>query len=168
MLDIAIDNRGDIISKTPQQFPTIKLKWKMTGESTFRILFKTHGDKKKAEGFNISFRTSNDSIQTKTASVWGEDELKQRILILLRTQLGDIETQPDYGTELVNQKHLDITDQRVLQKVHDIVFNAVSPLLDDPRIYVQKKITEGPFYCQNIDIYIYDGKKEIYNFEMEA
>ena len=86
------------------------------------------------------------------------EELQQRVLLLTRA-----------ASRVVRAKHLDVTSEAVLNEVRDAVLEQVSFVLDDPSVIVRKQEMYGHvFSWQNVNVYIYDGNKEIYNFQMEV
>ena len=71
--------------------------------------------------------------------------------------------------QVIAKRHLDILAKETIDGIHDAVLDVVSPFLENPGVTVKKReLNDSPFSWQNLDIYIYDGKEEIYNFTMEA
>lgn len=171
MIDIAINNSGDLVSQRPIKASRLKLFWNTSANESLRLVFRmgrNWEDVPSLGSLKLEFNTGKDITSPSCPAVHDEEELRQRIIVLLRTELGDLAMDPSYGTSLIQQKHKDITSSIVQAQVHDIVYNAVEDLLDDPSVVVKRMKNETKFSCQNLNIYIYDGKKEIYEFELEA
>ena len=169
MIDIAINNSGDFILGKKPRASRLRLSWKSGAHDSLRLSFKTGknmNDPYKSTGLCLGFSTSNIAPQLACQSAYDAEELKQRILVLLRTERGELAGRRSYGTELNQKRHQDITNAEVVRAVEDIVLAAVEPLLNEPRVAVEKRLSDGVFRSQNINVYIYDGKKEIYHFSM--
>jgi gene 25-like lysozyme len=169
MIDIAINNSGDFILGKKPCASRLSLSWKSGAYDSLRLSFKTGknmNDPRESTGLCLEFTTSNITPQLACQSTHDAEELKQRILVLLRTERGELVGQRSYGAELNQKRHQDITNAEVVRAVEDIVLAAVEPLLNEPRVAVEKRLSDGVFRSQNINVYIYDGKKEIYHFSM--
>ena len=169
MIDIEINNRGDFVSRNELKHPVLKLSWIINKTDALKLSFdigRNMYDPPENNGLKLSFKIKNKEDKKIFSIVRKENELRQRILILLRTELGELVNNKSLGTEIVQQKHRDILDESVLKAVHDIVFNAVSGHLKNPSVKIRREKNETAFACQNLNVYIYDGKKEIYSFEI--
>lgn len=150
-------------------FPQLKLTWTESKNDVLKLCFdigRSMYDPPENRGLKLNFRIRNRKDSDIYSTVRKYEELCQRILVLLRTELGEIGNAPGFGTKLIQQKHKDITDESVLQEVHDIVLNAVERHLEDPSVIIRREKNETAFSCQNVNVYIYDGRKEIYHFEL--
>lgn len=173
MLDLQIDNRGDLVSTEPLSYPKLNIKWAAANNPMLKILFRAGLNKENysapKNNFKLMFYTANPEPLKEFNTIRSTEEIKQRIKVLLHTELGDIQDLSTYGTSLVINKHLDITSDAVVNSVQSIVLNVVSDILDDPSVKVVRAFSSsGPFYCQNLNVYIYDGADEIYEFELEG
>lgn len=169
MIDIEIDNGGDFVLRERFKFPSLKLSWAINKTEALKLSFdigRNMNDPSENNGLKISFKIQNKINTDICSTVRKERELRQRILVLLRTELGELINASDYGTKLVQQKHRDITDESVIREVHDIIFDAVSDHLNEPRVIIRREKNDTPFSCQNLNVYIYDGRKEVYDFEL--
>lgn len=173
MLDLQIDNRGDLVSTDPLDYPKLNIRWVAAKNPILKILFRTGLNKEDysapKDSFKLMFYTSKPEPLKEFNTINSTEELKQRVKVLLRTELGDIQDSSTYGTSLIADKHLDITSAAVVNSVQSIVLEAVTDLLDEPSVVVERAFSSsGPFYCQNLNVYIYDGVDEIYEFELEG
>jgi len=166
MIDLAISNSGDLAASKPLDTPKLTLSWKESEHPTLMLTLKTGrnmDDAPEVRGLKLSFDVSTSNPLNECSGVHDIEELRQRIMILLRTEDGDA----GLGTLLRQQKHKDILDEEVQKAVYEIVLNAVSEYLEEPYVYIRRGSTEGPFSCQNLNIYVYNGQEEIYDFELE-
>lgn len=169
MIDIEIDNTGDFVLRERFKFPSLKLSWTINKTEALKLSFdvgRNMNDPPENIGLKLNLKIRNKIDTDVYSTVRKERELRQRILVLLRTELGELINAPNYGTKLIQQKHRDITDESVIKEVHDIVFDAVSDHLNEPRVIIRRKKNDTPFACQNLNVYIYNGRKEIYDFEL--
>lgn len=171
MIDIAINNSGDFIFNRDFSFHKLELSWNYGKNEALKLSFKAGRnmlDPPEKDGLKLSFNTNIKQKKKICIAAHDMDELRQRVLILLRTELGELKAEPGFGTEIVKQKHKDIMDEEVLSVLHDIVLDAASVYLKDPSVIIKKMKNDSAFSCQNLNVYIYDGKKEIYEFELEG
>ena len=102
--------------------------------------------------------TSIEEDLSSTDSCYGDEELRQLVLLSIRA-----------AKRIVCAKHKDITSEAVLSEVHDAVLEQVEDILDNPSVTIKKEHINGnPFSWQNLNVYIYDNNKEIYNFPLEV
>ena len=173
MIDIEVNLRGDVVLKKTASRSALKL---TIGKSTYPLL---HLPFKSGKNFSppnpvppnslsLSFDICSYEEPKESYAIRDIEELRQRIMVLFRTELGEIHGEQTYGARIPTYKHLDITKPETLSQVQEHVYEMVSPLLTSPRIEVRrKKLPESHFYHQNLNVYIYDGKTEIYNFILE-
>ena len=169
MIDFKADDLGDLVLGEQPVYPKLNLNWRISAYPVLRVDFLVAREnllKEKQSPFSISFKidTEDDGKSLKADSIYDTDELKQRIKWLLRTELGEISTQPAYGTELAITKHLDIASKSTIAKVKDIVLGGITDIVEDPSVIVLRKIGTGTFYANNLNIYIYSGEKLLYDF----
>lgn len=84
----------------------------------------------------------------------------------LRTEIGESILNKNLGTQLSLMRHRNINDFSTLQKIHDIVKDNLREILDNPAVMVKPEYSDGNFFCQNVNIYIYDGNTPIYTFSL--
>lgn len=171
MIDFAISNNGDIMLSPIKQYPRLAIKFFTSQYPKFRLQFHQGQEQKIIEHpgclkirFNSKQRKINEGLSSQLLN--SKEELKQRILLRLRTELGDIKKRPDYGSDIVSVRHLDINSADTQQKIIDTVYDQVSDIIDNPVIKAVPAICDGTFFCQNIDVYIYDGEELIYRFNV--
>lgn len=174
MIDLKINNTGDLILDRNTKYPSFCISFYQSTYPGFTIDFVYNKNKntlptKLAEAilptFELSFETTNAVEEVKTNSVFQEDELRQRILIALRTEYGDLKNNETFGSLLHTMYHERITDETVLTNIENIVYDTVSTLIKNPTVIIERKQADHFFFCQNVLISIYDNDVLIYSFE---
>lgn len=173
MIDIEVNLRGDVVLKKAEPRPALKL---TIGKSLYPLL---HLPFKSGKNFSspnpippnslsLSFDVGSYEQPKESFALRDIEELRQRIMVILRTEFGEIHGEKTFGAKIPTLKHLDITKEETLSQVQQHVYETVSSLLTSPRVEVRrKKLPESHFYNQNLFVYVYDGKTEIYNFILE-
>ena len=165
MIDLKINNAGDLVASRHDPLCSLKLSWKNTDNPAVKLSFMTgpsqsyeNPSDNVAPPLMFFIDTNRASRKHSIDSCGGDEELQQRVLLLIRA-----------ASRVVRAKHLDVTSEAVLNEVRDAVLEQVSFVLDDPSVIVRKQEIYGHvFSWQNVNVYIYDGNKEIYNFQMEV
>lgn len=170
MIDLKATNSGDIELRRNRTYPDMKIEFFVSEQPACRLRFlqgkESREDVLPLSTMKISFRTKHQAASNgKTAILLEKEaEIKQRIMLCLRTENGDIATKPDFGSNIVLMKHRDIRSREVQQELKDIVLATVSGILEEPEVTVVPERYEGDFYCQNINIYIFNAGKLVYQF----
>ena len=170
MIDFALTNTGDFALGKQSMHPCLRIDWKCSDYPVLKIEFeqaKEHRDQPLASALMIQFDAASGDSSDKIGkgTLHDRDELRQRIIIMLRTELGESPLSEGLGTDLVLQKHRDINDMAVLEAIQSTVKNAVSEVLEDPVVQVKVEKSSGNFYCQNVNVYIYEKGELLYSFE---
>lgn len=170
MIDLKITNNGDLELCRNKMYPDMRIRFFVSPYPGLRLRFLQGEEFKEktvpAGTAKISFRTKRLPAYKgiSVPLITKRKEIRQRIMVRLRTEYGDIVTKPDFGSEIVTLKHKDINSEEVQQMLHDIVLDQVSDILKNPGVTVVPEKYDGDFYCQNLNIYIFDDKKLIYQF----
>lgn len=174
MIDFKINNAGDLILDRNTKYTPFSISFYQSTYPGFTIDFVYNKNKSSAPKelsevilptFELSFETTNAVEEIKTNSVFQEDEFRQRILLALRTEYGDLKNNKEFGSLIHTMYHERITDEAVLTNIENIVYDTVSKLIKNPRVIVERKQTEHFFFCQNVLISIYDSDVLVYSFE---
>jgi len=171
-IDLMVDDRGDFFLGNMEQYPRLVIDWVDSTQPTLRIDFE-QGEEQidmepKKNQFCIDFVTAqvDRSLNAKAPAVTDIQEIRQRIMIRLRTERGEMKLKPNFGSYLVTQRHEDIMSDQVQSMVKTIVMAEVSDILDSPNVVVKPKKKTGPFYCQNLNVYVYDNDELIFDIEV--
>ena len=177
-IDFKIDNRGDFILSSSRNYPRLKLDFVNSTYKTLKITFEQGQaypdlydyDNKYNEGkrLNIEFYTDKDKakMDRKLSTIFDKDEIKQRIIIALRTEYNEVPFMEGLGSYLVTQRHEDIASEKVHNNVRTIVLNAIGDKLENPEVRVVPKRKEGPFFCSNLNIYVYENDELFFELEV--
>jgi hypothetical protein len=171
MIDFALTNTGDLIVDQQESFPVFCLQWRDSAFSIFNMSFlqKQEKDKRTPEGifeFNFDASSATNREKKNTRSIHGLEELKQRLIILFRTEEGACPLNTNLGSKLVIQKHKDINSMPVLQEIQRIVKEKINDLVEDPAVVIKVEKSDSAFFCQNVSIYIYQNNELIFKFEV--
>lgn len=165
MIDLKINNAGDLVTSYHRPLCSLKLSWVLTDNPTINLMFKIGPCSTKRDSsdnlvspLELYLTTSTRENIPSADSCYGDDELRQLVLLSIRA-----------AKRIVCAKHKDITSEAVLSEVHDAVLEQVENILDNPSVTIKKEhIDENPFSRQNLNVYIYNNNKEIYNFPLEV
>lgn len=172
-IDFLVNNQGDFVLSNIEQYPRLRIDWVDATQPVLRIDFE-QGEEYSSFSQNnkqlrIDFITDRDNrtLDAKAATVTDIYELRQRIMLKLRTELGEMKLKPNFGSYIVTQRHEDIMSESVQSMVQSIVLAEVKNMLNNPRVtVVPKKKTGTPFYCQNMNVYIYEDEELLFVLEV--
>lgn len=174
MIDLEVNNAGDIVLERPTDFPKMDVSFVMAAYPALQIQFMT-AKNEKAEvplpetSLSIRFKINEDSIKGIGCSLINEkDALRQLIMLRLRTECGDIYNQPGYGSRINDYKHTDIRSETIRNKIASIVYDIVKDLLEEPSVIIKGEQSSSFFYCQNLNIYIYENGRLFFSFPVEV
>lgn len=164
-------NSGDLKLSATERLPGFNISWY---ESEFPVLCLDWEQQEKPvddlvnDSLELTFNTNNwRSEYTKTVAPLRHDrELAQRITILLRTELGSSKLSPNLGTTLNLEKHEDLRDIQVLKAIQSKILAAINDLVKNPAVILKVEEKDGPFYCENVNVYIYQNSVLIYQFSI--
>lgn len=167
LVDFEMTNSGDLKLSSTERFPGFSIAWY---ESEFPVLCLSWEQQEKPldesddDGFSITFNTSNDKTEfTKTVRpLRHEKELAQRLTVLLRTELGSSLVAPYLGTTLCLDKHKNLRDMQTLKSIQQKILAAIEGLVNNPAVVLKVEEKDGPFYCQNVNVYIYQNNELVY------
>ena len=170
MIDFTLNNKGDITLERKDYIPKLKISFRRSLFPIFNLKF-LQASEVVSNHYNynlcIKFKASNnrdDGNDVVNKSVID----KQRIRILLRTEQNELLNKEDFGSKVYTYKHLDILADSTLQGIKQTVLNELSNIIDTETntldVEVIPKMTDGPFYCQNVNIYIYLNNELLFDF----
>ena len=166
-IDFMIDDRGDFLLSTPPAYQRLKLSWVNSNYPVLKLSFEqgqSCSERKSYNRLRIDFIADQDSkiMNRKFMTVNDKKELRQRIMIRLRTERGEMNLFKNFGSYLVTQRHEDIMSDDVKTSVENIVYAEIADILQNPKVVAVPKRKDGPFFCQNMNVYIYDDNDLIY------
>ena len=134
MIDFKLDEKGDLIIGSPEEYDRFRINF-VTGEfPKLRIVFKGEAEEKIAPDsvFCMRFYTDeNEREHVKILETVKEDEEKaQSIAIRLKTELGELNSfYYDFGSELVDLRHLDLLNDTYWSKLMEKVKVAIQDII---------------------------------------
>ena len=177
MIDFKINNNGELIFNEPEPFSKFKIDFRLSKYPIFNIQFfqeKEYIRTKYDNVFKITFNTNinlKDINDSNNKNVLDLEELKQRIMIHLRTEYNELLSSNLIGSNVYKYKHEDLLAETTINGITDTVTNELKTLFEDlkdkeieVKVYPYK--IDSPFYCQNLNIEIYINKEFIYNFNI--
>lgn len=180
MIDLEIDNHGDICLNKSSVIKRLKIGLFMTKYPVFKATIRQQKEyDNESEKYKPDNRHGKIKLKIKipenkngnlsSSSIHDEDEIRQRITILFRTNKGEIlsSLKNSFGSKINMYRHKDITLEETRRKIADLMRNELIDILDNPYVIVQHKYIDGPFYSQNITAYIYDDEQLICDMVIE-
>lgn len=173
MIDFAINNKGDLTFDRYSPINIFKLSFRTTKYPIFQIQFlqeDQHIERDiKDNCFVVKFITTNlnDKKHKQNKAIHNLDELRQRVMIALRTEENELTDSNLLGSKLYIYKHKDILSLDVQQGIIDTITNYLNNMLDgiyNIEVKVIPKKIDNPFFCQNLSIYIFLNDELLYDF----
>lgn len=171
MIDLKIDNKGDLKLETQQRYPRFTLSFRHADYPIFSLKFmqgQTYEEVKRPDdSFTIKFRVDDKRGLLEDAktipAVTDMDELKQRVIMRMRTEYGETHLAPQLGSNLAKLKHKNLTDEHVRKEIINQIAEELGDIVENPQIEISHESYDGPFYSQNLTIRIYQKGSLIYN-----
>lgn len=161
MIDFKLDDKGDLVIDSPEEYNRFKINF-VTGEfPKFRIVFKGEAEEKIAPEsvFCMRFYTDeNEREHAKILETVKEDEEKaQSIVIRLKTELNELNSfYYDFGSELVDFRHLDLLNDTYWSKIEEKVKTAIQDIIpyDESLVTINRVYEDGNFKIETLCITI--------------
>lgn len=170
MIDFALNNAGDIILEHKETYDIFKLSFVDSGYPVFKTNFHVLNNppaKKDKRSFRLRFTTNqNESAYKKIKTIHKDDEIRQRIMLKLRTELNDIFHHQDFGSNINIQRHKIITDAN-LELLASIAQDTIQNITNDTyRVEAKQVKRNNNFVTENINLYIYRNEELFFVFEL--
>ena len=168
MIDFRLNDKGDLIIGCPEEYERFRISF-VTGEfPKLRIVFKGEAEEKIAPKsvFCMRFYTDeNEREHAKILETVKEDEEKaQSIAIRLKTELGELNSfYYDFGSELVDLRHLDLLNDTYWSKLEEKVKTAIQDIIpyDESSITIDRIYEDGNFKAETLSINIKENGNNI-------
>jgi hypothetical protein len=170
MIDFALNNAGDIILEHKETYDIFKLSFVASGYPVFKTNFLVLNNpptKKDTRSFRLRFTTNqNESAYKKIKTIHKDDEIRQRIMLKLRTELNDIFHHQDFGSNINMQRHKIITDAN-LELLASMAQDSIQNITNDTyRVEAKQVKRNNNFVTENINLYIYRNEELFFVFEL--
>ena len=163
MIDFRLDERGDIILSSPEEYDTFRIDFAIKDYPLMLITFNTDDEADEAiKADNIlEIQFFTDETETvhgkKLETIIDDEEKAQSIAIRLKTELGELDgLYYNFGSELAYFRHLDLLNDTYWSKIEEKVKAATSDIVPytESSVIVSRIEGEGrfKFECLKIDI----------------
>ena len=178
MIDFSINNQGDLYLANFDNLSKFKFRvlFHVSKYPVFKLSFlqgKENNLEYSNSAFTLKFRTSNQIINKDLTNkaVISDEEIRQRIKILLRTEKDELLNKEGFGSQVYLYKHEDLLADSTIQGIQDTIEDELKNILDlsgDNKLEVKAipKKANGAFYCQNINVYIIYNDELLYEFTL--
>ena len=165
MIDFRLDERGDIILSSPEEYDTFRIDFAIKDYPLMLITFTTNdeaGEAIKADNIlEIQFYTDETEIAhgKKLETVIEDEEKAQSIAIRLKTELGELdELYYNFGSELVDLRHKDLLNSAYWSKIEEKVKTVISDIVPytESSVIISRVEGEGSYknttLCISIEV----------------
>lgn len=164
MIDFKLDEKGDLIIGSPEEYDRFRINF-VTGEfPKLRIVFKGEAEEKIAPDsvFCMRFYTDeNEREHVKILETVKEDEEKaQSIAIRLKTELGELNSfYYDFGSELVDLRHLDLLNDTYWSKLTEKIKVAIQDIIpyEESSVSIDRVYEDSNFQVETLRISILEN-----------
>ena len=168
MIDFKLNDKGDLIIGRPEEYERFRINF-VTGEfPKLRIVFKGEAGEKIAPEsiFCMRFYTDeNEREHAKIIETVKEDEEKaQSIAIRLKTELGELNNfYYDFGSELVDLRHVDLLNDTYWSKLTEKVKVAIQDIIpyDESSVIISRVYEDDNFQVEMLSINIKENGNNI-------
>lgn len=161
MIDFKLDDKGDLVIGRPEEFERFRINF-VTGEfPKLRIVFKGEAEEKITPDSIFCLRfyvDENEKEHAKILETVKEDEEKaQSIAIRLKTELGELNGfYYDFGSELVDLRHVDLLNDTYWSKLEGKVKTAIQDIIpyDESLVTINRIEEDSNFQVETLCISI--------------
>ena len=165
MIDFRLDERGDIILSSPEEYDTFRIDFAIKDYPLMLITFTTNGEADESKNadniLEIQFYTDEIEIAhgKKLETVIEDEEKAQSIAIRLKTELGELDDlYYNFGSELAYYRHLDLLNDTYWSKIEEKIKTAIIDIVPyaESRVAISKVEGEGSYknttLCISIEV----------------
>ena len=154
MIDFRLDERGDIILSSPEEYDTFRIDFAIKDYPLMLITFTTNDEADEAikadNILEIQFFTDETEIahSKKLETIIEGEEKAQSIAIRLKTELGELDDlYYNFGSELVDLRHKDLLNDTYWSKIEEKVKTAIIDIVPyaESRVAISKVEGEGSY-----------------------
>lgn len=165
MIDFRLDERGDILLSSPEEYDTFRIDFAIKDYPLMLITFTTNDEADEAiKADNIlEIQFFTDEIEpvhgNKLETVIEDEEKAQSIAIRLKTELGELDgLYYNFGSELVDLRHKDLLNSAYWSKIEEKVKTAIRDIVPyaESRVAISRVEGEGSYknttLCISIEV----------------
>ena len=168
MIDFELDEKGDILLEKQDKIFPFKLNF-TTGEfNKLKISFMARTRKKRpaqnALKINFQFKQTPPREFSRLGVVKRDKEKAQAIAIRLKTELGELDSfYNDFGSELVDLRHLDLLNDTYWSKLTEKVKVAIQDIIpyDESSVTISRVYEDSNFQVETLCISISENGQTI-------
>ena len=161
MLDFKLNDKGDLVISRPEEYDRFRINF-VTGDfPKLRIVFKGEAEEKIAPESIFCMRFYTDENEREHAkiieNVKEDEEKAQSIAIRLKTELGELNSfYYDFGSELVDLRHVDLLNEAYWSKLTEKVKVAIQDIIpyDESSVMISRIYEDGNFKTETLCISI--------------
>ena len=165
MIDFKLDERGDIILSSPEEYDTFRIDFAIKDYPLMLITFSTkdEADESKNTDNILEIQFFTDEIEPvhgkKIETIIEDEEKAQSIAIRLKTELGELDDlYYNFGSELAYYRHLDLLNDTYWSKIEEKVKAAISDVVpySEASVIISRVGGEGSYknttLCISIEV----------------
>ena len=165
MIDFRLDERGDIILSSPEEYDTFRIDFAIKEYPLMLITFNTNeeADESKNADNILEIQFFTDATETvhgkKIETIIEDEEKAQSIAIRLKTELGELDDlYYNFGSELAYYRHLDLLYDTDWSKIEEKIKTAISDvvLYTESSVIISRVEGEGSYknttLCISIEV----------------
>ena len=144
MIDFRLDERGDIILSSPEEYDTFRIDFAIKEYPLMLITFNTNeeADESKNADNILEIQFFTDETETvhgkKIETIIEDEEKAQSIAIRLKTELGELDgLYYNFGSELACFRHKDLLNSAYWSKIEEKVKTAIRDIVP----YAESSVT---------------------------
>lgn len=166
MIDFRLDERGDILFSSPEEYDTFRIDFAIKDYPLMLITFNTNDETDEAikadNILEIQFFTDETELAhgKKLETVIEDEEKAQSIAIRLKTELGELdELYYHFGSELACFRHLDLLNDTYWSKIEEKVKAAISDVVpySEASVIISRVEGEGSYKNTTLSISIVEN-----------
>lgn len=169
MKDLFLTPRGDLaIENITDNNKRLELNFITSRSNALRLNFfleDSYQNKTMATALCISFSINKPEYNKELKLISGDSYIEQAIKIRLASALGSIEGNKTIGSKLETVIHELVDNTSTLLNLEKVIKEAVSDLIPNAKIHIQKPTTKYIDYSTSLKVYIVDGDKK-YNINI--
>lgn len=169
MIDFRLDERGDIILSSPEEYDTFRIDFAIKDYPLMLITFTTNDEADESKNadniLEIQFFTDETELVhgRKLETVIEDEEKAQSIAIRLKTELGELDDlYYNFGSELAYYRHLDLLNDTYWSKIEEKVKEAISNVVPytESSVIISRVEGEGSFQNESLKISIQNTQND--------
>lgn len=170
MIDFRLDERGDILFSSPEEYDTFRIDFAIKDYPLMLITFNTNGkaDESKNADNILEIQFFTDEIEPvhgkKIETIIEDEEKAQSIAIRLKTELGELDDlYYNFGSELACFRHLDLLNDIYWSKIEEKVRTAISDVVPyaESSVIISRVEGEGNLKNETLHILITENENSI-------